>query len=103
MEQFLQIDEVVEKRRNRNSVIGQLGVGKKELFGIIDIVLMQSMFEKDKSVKQIINDYGLIIVDECHHISAANFSRILSSAKAKYIYELTATPIHKDGQQPIYY
>nr|WP_312578922.1 DEAD/DEAH box helicase family protein [Sedimentibacter sp.] len=101
LEQFLQIDEVEEKRTKKKSAIGQLGGGKKELFGIVDIVIMQSMFEKDKSVKQIINQYGLIIVDECHHISATNFSRIISSSAAKYIYGLTATPIRKDGHHPI--
>lgn len=101
LEQFLQIDEVAEKIKKKNSIIGQLGGGKKELSGIIDIAIMQSMFEKDKSVKQIINQYGLIIVDECHHISAANFSRIISSSAAKYIYGLTATPIRKDGHHPI--
>ena len=101
LEQFLQIDEVAEKQTKKNSAIGQLGGGKKELFGIVDIVIMQSMFEKDKSVKQIINQYGLIIVDECHHISATNFSRIISSSAAKYIYGLTATPIRKDGHHPI--
>lgn len=100
LEQFLQIDEV-EKRKKNKSVIGQLGGGKKELFGIVDIVIMQSMFERDKSVKQIINNYVLIIVDECHHISATNFSRIISSADAKYVYGLTATPIRKDGHHPI--
>lgn len=101
LEQFLQIDEVVEKGKKNKSVIGQLGGGKKELFGIVDIAIMQSMFERDKSVKQIISNYGLIIVDECHHISATNFSRIISSAGAKYVYGLTATPIRKDGHHPI--
>ena len=101
LEQFLQIDEVVENRKKNKSIIGQLGGGKKDLLGIVDIAIMQSMFERDKSVKQIINEYGLIIVDECHHISATNFSRIISSANAKYIYGLTATPIRKDGHDPI--
>lgn len=101
LEQFLQIDEVVEKQKKNKSIIGQLGGGKKDLLGIVDIAIMQSMFEKDKSVKQIINEYDLIIVDECHHISATNFSRIISFANAKYIYGLTATPIRKDGHHPI--
>ncbi|MDY0315996.1 MAG: DEAD/DEAH box helicase family protein [Bacteroidales bacterium] len=101
LEQFLQISEPIEKDKNNKSLIGQLGGGKKQLSGIIDIAIMQSMFEKDKGVKQLINQYGLIIVDECHHISATNFSRIISSANAKYIYGLTATPIRKDGHHPI--
>lgn len=101
LEQFLQINEIAGKQKKKKSIIGQLGGGKKNLFGIVDVAIMQSMFEKDKSVKQIINNYGLIIVDECHHVSAANFSRIIGSASAKYIYGLTATPIRKDGHHPI--
>lgn len=101
LEQFLQINEMVEKQKKNKAIIGQLGGGKKQLSGIVDIAIMQSMFEKDKSVKQLINQYGLIIVDECHHISAANFSRITSAANTKYIYGLTATPIRKDGHHPI--
>lgn len=101
LEQFLQIDEVIEKRRKKSSVIGQLGGGKNTINGIVDIAIMQSMFQQDKSVKQMINQYGLVLVDECHHISATNFSRILSATDAKYVYGLTATPIRKDGHHPI--
>lgn len=101
LEQFLGIDERVEARKKNVSIIGQLGGGKKSINGIVDIAIMQSMFERDKSIKSLINQYGLILVDECHHISAANFSRILSFASAKYVYGLTATPIRKDGHHPI--
>ena len=101
LEQFLKIDEVIEKRRKNSSVIGQVGGGKNTINGLVDIAIMQSMFEQDKSVKQMIHQYGLILVDECHHISATNFSRILSAADAKYVYGLTATPIRKDGHHPI--
>ena len=101
LEQFLDIDEVIEKRRKNSSIIGQLGGGKNTINGIIDIAIMQSMFEADKSIKHMINQYGLVLVDECHHISATNFSRILSATDAKYAYGLTATPIRKDGHHPI--
>lgn len=105
LEEFLEIDvdieSIVDKRKRKKSIIGQLGGGKNTLHGIVDIAIMQSLFEKDKNVKSLIHQYGLIIVDECHHISAKNFSRILSSVKAKYIYGLTATPVRKDGHHPI--
>ena len=102
LEQFLEINESVEtKKRRKKSVVGQLGGGKKTLNGIVDIAMMQSMFEKDRDVKSLINQYGLIIVDECHHVSAANFSRILGAADSKYVYGLTATPVRKDGHHPI--
>lgn len=101
LEQFLAINEIVEKKRRKTSIIGQLGGGKNTLNGIVDIAIMQSMFEKDKDVKSIINQYGLILADECHHISAVNFSRILGAADSKYVYGLTATPVRKDGHHPI--
>ena len=101
LEQFLEINEIVEKKRKGTSIIGQLGGGKNSLNGIVDIAIMQSMFEKDKDVKSMINQYGLILVDECHHISAVNFSRILGAADSKYVYGLTATPVRKDGHHPI--
>lgn len=110
LEQFLKVQgdlELVQqdvKKRSRKKakhIIGQLGGGKKTVNGIIDVVLMQSMFERDKSVKKLIDNYGMVIVDECHHVSATNFNKILSETRAKYVYGLTATPIRKDGHHPI--
>lgn len=101
LEQFLDIDEIIENRRKNSSIIGQLGGGKNTINGFIDVAIMQSMFDQDKSVKRMIHQYGLVLVDECHHISATNFSRILSATDAKYVYGLTATPIRKDGHHPI--
>ncbi len=46
-------------------------------------------------------DYGQLIVDECHHLSAVSFEAVARQCKAKYVLGLTATPIRKDGQQPI--
>lgn len=43
----------------------------------------------------------MVIVDECHHISAVNFEKVLKSANAKYVYGLTATPTRQDGHHPI--
>ncbi len=101
LDQFLTINETVESKRKVKSVIGQIGGGKKNPHGIIDIALIQSMVNRDKSVKDHIYGYGLIVVDECHHISAVNFSRVLSEANARHVYGLTATPIRKDGHHPI--
>ena len=61
---------------------------------------MQSCFEEN-DVKSFIRDYGMVIVDECHHVSAVKFERILKYSNARYVYGLTATPIRKDGHQPI--
>ncbi len=80
--------------------IGQIGAGKNKSNGILDIAMIQSM-ERKGLVDDRIIDYGFIIADECHHISAASFERVLMQAKAKFILGFTATPYRKDGHQPI--
>ncbi len=101
LEQFLEINEPNIDGMRRNSAIGLLGGGKNNLGGKIDIVIMQSMFDTDRDIKQLPNQYGLVIVDECHHVSAVHFSRIMGSLNSRFIYGLTATPFRKDGHHPI--
>lgn len=81
-------------------VVGVIGGGKAKPTGKIDIAVMQSL-SRQGEVDALVENYGHIIVDECHHIGAASFDAILRRAKAKYVLGLTATPIRRDGQQPI--
>ena len=80
--------------------VGVAGGGKSKPTSIIDIAVMQSLSRKGE-VKPLVENYGQVIVDECHHVGAASFDAILRRAKAKYVLGLTATPIRRDGQQPI--
>ena len=104
LEQFLVIDDVpvIEKGKHKKNLssIGTLSSAGNKLRGIIDIALMQSCIS-DGEVKPFVKDYGLVIADECHHVSAVNFEQILKAVNARYVYGLTATPIRKDGHQPI--
>ena len=106
LEEFLEIDfteEDLPKKRGRKkafSPFGTLDSKGNSLHGRIDIALMQSCLE-DNGVKPFVRNYGMLIVDECHHVSAVNFERILKYANARYVYGLTATSIRKDGHQPI--
>jgi len=82
--------------------IGQIGGGKAKRTGLIDVAVIQSLQRKG-AVEDFVADYGHVIVDECHHLSAVTFERILREVKAKYVLGLTATPTRKDGHQPIIY
>ncbi len=82
--------------------IGQVGGGKSERTGCIDIAIIQSTHDKD-GVKDFVAEYGQVIVDECHHLSAFTFEQVMKQVKAKYILGLTATPERKDGHHPIIY
>lgn len=80
--------------------IGTIGSGKNKANGILDVAMMQSLVRKDE-VADLVANYGLIIVDECHHLPAFSFERVLGEVKAKYVIGLTATPYRRDGHQPI--
>lgn len=108
LEQFLTIHEILPEspkkrgRKKKRCLIGQVGAGKDTRGGIIDIAIMQSLFEgEEKEVKSFVEDYGMVIVDECHHVAAFTFEKVLKAAKAKYVYGLSATPVRKDGHHPI--
>ena len=82
--------------------IGQFGGGKNKRAGLIGVAVIQSLQHKG-STEDFVADYGHVIVDECHHISAVTFERVLREVKAKYVLGLTATPTRRDGHHPIIY
>jgi superfamily II DNA or RNA helicase len=82
--------------------IGQIGAGKTKRTGKIDVAVIQSLY-RDQEVKDFVAEYGHIIVDECHHLSAVTFEKVMRETKAKYVIGLTATPTRKDGHHPIMY
>jgi superfamily II DNA or RNA helicase len=81
-------------------VVGTIGGGRAKPTGRIDIAVMQSL-SRQGEVNPLVEDYGHVIVDECHHVGAISFDAILKRTKAKFVLGLTATPIRRDGQQPI--
>lgn len=90
------------KPRKGFSPVGLIGGAKDTRHGVIDVAVLQSCIS-DNEVKSFVRDYGMVIVDECHHIPAVNFERVLDYTDAKYIYGLTATPHREDKLDPIMY
>lgn len=80
--------------------IGRLGGGRKRPNGRLDVATIQSVVRKDR-VADLVAEYGQVIVDECHHIPAVSFERVLSEIKARHVIGLTATPRRRDGLHPI--
>ena len=93
LEQFLDID---------SNQIGLIGAGKRKPTGRVDIAIIQSLSKKGV-VDDIVAEYGHLIIDECHHISAPSFEAITRQFKGKYITGLSATVTRKDGHHPIIY
>ncbi len=80
--------------------IGQIGGGKHKPNGSLDVAMIQSLVRRDE-IDDIVAHYGHVIVDECHHVPAVSFERVMREVKARYITGLTATPRRRDGHQPI--
>lgn len=81
---------------------GTIAGGKDKSTGIIDIAIVNSLTEKGSDEVRLRSyKYGMVIVDECHHVSAFSTENLINSFKAKYVYGLTATPVRRDGHQHI--
>jgi superfamily II DNA or RNA helicase len=80
--------------------IGTIGGGKRKPSGKIDVALIQSLV-RNGEVNDLIGNYGHLIVDECHHLSAVSFELVARRSKARYVLGLSATVARKDGHHPI--
>ncbi|EHL12228.1 hypothetical protein HMPREF9624_00535 [Oribacterium asaccharolyticum ACB7] len=83
----------IKKRKN---IIGKLHAGHNSMTDIIDVAIFSSLGKGDE-IDPIIEQYGMVIMDECHHGAAQTVEDVIGSAKAKYVYGLTATPKREDG------
>ena len=80
--------------------IGRIGGGKRKPNGRLDVAMLQSLTRKG-SFDECVAGYGQVIVDECHHLPAFSFERVLNQVTARYVVGLTATPQRRDGHHPI--
>jgi hypothetical protein len=62
--------------------IGQIGGGVRKPTGVIDIAMIQSLAHGGV-VDDLVAEYGQLIVDECHHVSAVSFEAVARRAQGK--------------------
>jgi superfamily II DNA or RNA helicase len=74
---------------------GQSGGGRSKTTGVIDVAMLQTLSRRDDLV-EFTADYGLVIVDECHHVPAAAFEHAVKQVPARRWLGLTATPYRRD-------
>jgi superfamily II DNA or RNA helicase len=80
--------------------IGQFGGGRRKRTGIVDLAMIQSLKAID-DLESFFSDYGLVVVDECHHLPAFSFEAAIRQAPVRHFLGLTATPYRRDGLQEI--
>lgn len=80
--------------------IGQIGGGKNIITNRIDIASIKTIYNNGK-FNDIVKNYGMIIIDECHHSSAYTYESAINKVNAKYVYGVSATPEKENGHTPI--
>jgi superfamily II DNA or RNA helicase len=80
--------------------IGKIGGGGRKPNGRLDVAMLQSLVQGN-ATDELASRYGHVIVDECHHVPAVSFERVLSALKPRFVTGLTATPRRRDGHHPI--
>ena len=80
--------------------VGQLGGGRDKPTGIVDLAMVQSLARRD-DLADLTSCYGLVVVDECHHVPAVTFERVVREIQARRWLGLTATPYRRDGLQAL--
>ncbi len=80
--------------------IGQFGGGRNRATGIVDVAMVQSLARRD-DITELTSAYGLVIVDECHHVPAVTFERAVRDIPVRRWLGLTATPYRRDGLQAL--
>ncbi|MCQ2176181.1 MAG: DEAD/DEAH box helicase family protein [Bacteroidales bacterium] len=104
LEQFLQIDEPLPtyttpggRVKHRASCLGTFSSQKNALSGIVDVAMITSL-GRDDEINPIVRNYGMVIMDECHHAAAYTCESVLRALTAKYVYGFTANTKRGDGQ-----
>lgn len=109
LEKFLDIDEKLPEYKTktgrirvRKSLIGKLQGAHDSMTGIVDIAMAGSLCKKGEW-HPLLDQYGMVIVDECHHAASDTIAEVLQKVTAKYVYGVTATPKRSDGLEKINY
>ncbi len=80
--------------------IGQLCSNKKTVGDKITVAMVQTLSRMD-DIQDITDRFGMIIVDECHHIPAKMFRNVITKFNPYYLYGLTATPERKHNDEKL--
>lgn len=98
-------DQWIDRIQNFLSIpkkqIGQIGNQKDKIGKEITVAMIQSLTRRDLS--EFRNQFGMIIVDECHHIPAKSFREVIFQLNCFYLYGLTATPKRKNNDEKLIY
>ncbi|MDO8667888.1 MAG: DEAD/DEAH box helicase family protein [bacterium] len=83
--------------------IGQICGNKKTVGDKITVAMLQTLSNTDNFAELGLNNIGLVLVDECHHIPAKTFRKVVTKLNPYYLYGFTATPKRKNNDEKLIY
>ena len=89
-----------EHLRLDDEEIGVIGGGEDRPGGLVDVAMIQSLARRERP-DELFGRYGLVVVDECHHLPAVSFEACVRTAPTRRWLGLTATPYRRDGLEGI--
>lgn len=106
LEQFLVWEDALPqyttpsgRKKTRKSHIGVLYGGKDTCSRKVDVAIISSVLNKEEKLP-FLDEYGMVIMDECHHIPSKTYEQVIQKIPACCRYGFSATPKRKDGQDP---
>ena len=100
MERIEEYLEIPQFKKKRDTYVGVFHGAKKKLKGNLDIATAASIASAENR-EELLSQYGVVIIDECHHAASTTFIQVLQEVKSRIIYSFTATPERKDGLEKI--
>jgi len=83
--------------------LGIIGSGKWSVGNKVTVGLVQTLVRNLDQLEDLTNEFGMIIVDECHHVPSTTFTKVISTLNPFYLYGLTATVKRRDKLEKLLY
>lgn len=90
------------REKQRNSAVGILHGSRNTLTGLIDVAMVGSIYSKGR-FNELINSYGMVLMDECHHCGSTTSVEVMKKVDARYVYGVSATSKRGDELEKIIY
>jgi superfamily II DNA or RNA helicase len=79
--------------------IGRIRQNERSIGKNLTVAMLQTLYARDLS--ELVHNFGMVVVDEVHHLPARSFLSTVTQFPARYMFGLTATDYRKDNLQGI--
>jgi len=81
--------------------VGIIGGGKNKIGSVLTVCMVQTLVRRPELMKELYDEFGLLILDETHHLPSTIFTEVVTKLNTYYMYGLTATAYRRDGLETL--